>query len=163
MEKEAARVELDEEASPTASPPLHPRLVRSGVDHLDLVVSDFERSFGFYRDLLGPLGYTRTAEIEGERGERVVYIGTHGPETSVSLRERQSHERATPYDRYDLGIHHLAFAAPSREAVDERAEWARGSGAEIESEPREYDYSEGYYTLFVHDPDGLKLEIVHRP
>ena len=138
--------------------------MRHGVDHLDLVVSDLERSLAFYRGLLGPLGYTRTSEIEGERGERVVYIGTHdGPEASVSLRERQSHERAAPYDRYDLGIHHLAFAAPDRAAVDDRAEWARAEGAEIESGPEEYPYSEGYYALFLHDPDGLKLEIVYRP
>lgn len=137
--------------------------MRPGIDHLDLVVSDFERSFEFYRGLLGPLGYTRTAEIEGERGERVVYMGTEGEEPSFSLRERQSHARSTPYDRYDLGLHHLAFSAPSRESVDERARWARESGVEIESEPRAYDYTEGYYALFVHDPDGLKIEIVHRP
>jgi catechol 2,3-dioxygenase-like lactoylglutathione lyase family enzyme len=30
--------------------------VRRGVDHLDLVVSDLERSLAFYRELLGPLG-----------------------------------------------------------------------------------------------------------
>ena len=138
--------------------------MRQGVDHLDLVVSDLERSLSFYRGLLGPLGYTRTAEIEGERGERVVYVGSEGgPQASVSLRERQSHVREAPYDRYDLGLHHLAFAAPSREAVDERCEWAREAGAEIESQPREYDYNPGYYAVFLHDPDGIKLEIVHRP
>ena len=34
---------------------------------------------------------------------------------------------------------------------------------EIESGPREYDYTPGYYAVFLHDPDGIKLEIVHRP
>jgi glyoxylase I family protein len=138
--------------------------LRRGVDHLDLVVSDLERSLDFYRGLLGPLGYTRLSEIKGERGERVVYIGTEsGPEASVSLRERLSHGRETPYDRYDLGLHHLAFAAPDRQAVDARGDWAREQGAEIESGPKDYEYTEGYYALFLHDPDGLKLEIVHRP
>ena len=37
------------------------------IDHVDLVVSDLERSLAFYRGLLGPLGYTREAEIAGER------------------------------------------------------------------------------------------------
>jgi glyoxylase I family protein len=138
--------------------------LRRGVDHLDLVVSDLERSLAFYRGLLGPLGYTRLSEIEGERGERVVYIGTDGGrESSVSLRERQSHGRNTPYDRYDIGLHHLAFAAPDRKAVDSRAAWAREQHVEIESGPEEYGYTEGYYAVFLHDPDGLKLEIVHRP
>jgi catechol 2,3-dioxygenase-like lactoylglutathione lyase family enzyme len=133
-----------------------------GVDHLDLVVTDLERSLGFYTDLLEPLGFDRTSEIEGERGERVVYIGgTGGP--SVSLREAQSDAHATPYERYAVGIHHLAFVASSRERVDERAAWLGDQGVTIETEPREYDYTPGYYAVFFRDPDGIKLEIVHRP
>jgi glyoxylase I family protein len=134
------------------------------IDHLDLVVSDLARSLRFYTELLRPLGYSRTSEIEGERGERVVYIGrADSGSNAVSLRERQSHNRETPYDRYDLGIHHLAFRAESREQVDERARWAEQNGATVESGPQEYEYSAGYYAVFLHDPDGLKLEIVHRP
>ncbi len=136
--------------------------MRPGVDHLDLVVSDLERSLTFYRGLLEPLGYSRLAEIEGERGERVLYLGGSGG-ASVSLRERQSHARETPYDRYDLGIHHIAFSAASREVVDERAAWLRAQGTEIESGPKEYTYTEGYYSVFFYGPDGLKLEILHRP
>jgi glyoxylase I family protein len=131
------------------------------VDHLDLVVTDLERSLEFYNGLLEPLGFTRNSEIVGERGERVVYIGGAGG-ASVSLRQAQSDAHATPYDRYTVGIHHLCFGAPSREAVDERAAWLRDRGAEIESEPAEYDYTPGYYAVFFYDPDGIKLEIVHR-
>ena len=133
------------------------------IDHLDLVVSDLERSLAFYRELLRPLGYTRLSEIEGERGERVLYVGREGGKGSVSLRERQSQAREVPYDRYDLGIHHIAFSAPSREAVDERAAWLGRQGVEIESGPKEHSYTPGYYAVFFYDPDGLKLEIVHRP
>jgi catechol 2,3-dioxygenase-like lactoylglutathione lyase family enzyme len=133
------------------------------IDHLDLVISSLERSLAFYSGLLQPLGYVRRSEIEGERGERVVYLGRHGGGGSVSLRERQSDAHATPYDRYAIGIHHMAFAASSRATVDEIAAWASEHGGEIESGPREYDYTPGYYAVFLHDPDGLKLEIVHRP
>jgi len=48
-------------------------------------------------------------------------------------------------------------------APDERADWLRAKGAEIESGPQEYVYSLGYYAVFFYDPDGLKLEIVHVP
>jgi catechol 2,3-dioxygenase-like lactoylglutathione lyase family enzyme len=133
------------------------------IDHLDLVVTSLERSLSFYAELLEPLGYVRRSEIEGERGERVVYIGRHGGMGSVSLREAQSDAHAVPYDRYGIGLHHLAFAAPSREVVDERAAWLRSRGATIESGPEEYGYTPGYYAVFFYDPDGIKLEIVHRP
>lgn len=132
---------------------------RTGVDHFDLVVSSLERSLAVYRDLLGPLGYSKESEIVGERGERVVYLS--GPDTvPFSLRESQT---AGIYDRYAIGIHHVAFAAPAREVVDERLAWAREAGLEIETDPREYDYSPGYYAGFFYDPDGIKLEIVHAP
>jgi catechol 2,3-dioxygenase-like lactoylglutathione lyase family enzyme len=131
------------------------------IDHIDLVVTDFERSLSFYRGLLAPLGYMREGPIVGERGEHVLYLGGSSP-GSLSLRQAQSGAHAVPYDRYAVGIHHIAFKAPSREVVDERAEWLRSAGATIESGPAEYDYSPGYYAVFFYDPDGIKLEIVHR-
>ena len=130
------------------------------IDHLDLVVTDLERSLRFYAELLKPLGYVRTAEIEGEQGERVVYVGRPGGWGSVSVREAKGRRE---YDRYDVGIHHLAFSAVSRAVVDDRAAWLRSTGATIESGPEEYGYTPGYYAVFFYDPDGIKLEIVHRP
>jgi predicted lactoylglutathione lyase len=47
--------------------------------------------------------------------------------------------------------------------VDEIAAWVKENGGEIESEPREYDYTPGYYAVFFYDPDGIKLEVLHRP
>jgi catechol 2,3-dioxygenase-like lactoylglutathione lyase family enzyme len=135
----------------------------SPIDHLDLVVTSLERSLAFYRGLLEPLGYVRVSEIAGERGERVVYLGRVAGTGSVSLREAQSDAHPVPYDRYGVGLHHLAFSARSRATVDERAAWLRDQGAEIESGPREYDYTPGYYAVFFHDPDAIKLELVHRP
>jgi catechol 2,3-dioxygenase-like lactoylglutathione lyase family enzyme len=135
----------------------------SAIAHLDLVVTSLERSLAFYRGLLQPLGYVRVSEIAGERGERVLYLGRVGGMGSVSLREAQSDAHAVPYDRYAIGLHHLAFSASSRATVDERAAWLREQGAEIESGPEEYAYTPGYYAVFFYDPDAIKLELVHRP
>lgn len=131
------------------------------IDHVDLVVSSLEVSLPVYRDLLAPLGLVREGEIVGERGERVVYLMREGgPPGAVGLRERQA--EAAP-ERYAIGLHHLALAAASREQVDAVAEVAARLGLESEGEPREYAYSPGYYAVFIHDPDGLKLEVVHAP
>ena len=130
-----------------------------GVHHVDLVVSSIERSLPFYRELLGPLGWHGIGEVEGERGETIWYLT--GRECSIGLREAQSD--AGPFNRYAIGLHHLAFEVSSRAAVDERADWLRSAEAQIESDPQEYTYMPGYYAVFFYDPDGLKLEIVHVP
>jgi glyoxylase I family protein len=130
----------------------------AGVHHVDLVVSSIERSLPFYRDLLAPLGYHRISEVEGERRETIWNLS--GPDVAVGLRSAQN---AGAHDRYRIGLHHLAFEAWSRAAVDERAGWLRAQSAEIESGPEEYAYLPGYYAVFFYDPDGIKLEIVHVP
>jgi len=132
----------------------------SGVHHVDLVVSSIERSLPFYTELLGPLGWHGVHQVEGERGETIYYL--FGPGTAIGLREAAG-EPGLPVDRYRVGLHHLCFEASSRAAVDERAEWVRAQGVELENEPSEYGYSIGYYSVFFPDPDGLKLEIVNVP
>ena len=132
----------------------------SALHHVDIVVSSIERSLPFYRELLAPLGFHRIGEVEGERGETIWYLSGAGG--SLGLREAQNGGEK-PYDRYRVGLHHLAFEAGSRALVDERAEWLRAQGAEIESGPEEYSYVPGYYAVFFYDPDGIKLEIVHVP
>jgi glyoxylase I family protein len=132
-------------------------LRRALFDHVDLVVESIERSLPFYRDLLEPLGVTRWSETEGERGETIHYGGGPDIAGAIGLREKQSEGEV---DRYAPGAHHVAFYAPSREVIDERAAWLRENGAEIESGPEEYDYRDGYYAVFFYDPDGVKLEIM---
>jgi glyoxylase I family protein len=135
--------------------------VRStGLHHLDIVVSSIERSLPFYRELLGPLGWQGLSEVEGERGETIHYIT--GPGSSLGLRQATATGEGG-YDRYSVGLHHIAFEARSRSAVDERAEWLRKGEVEIESGPQPYTYEPGYYAVFFYDPDGLKLELVYVP
>jgi catechol 2,3-dioxygenase-like lactoylglutathione lyase family enzyme len=130
--------------------------------HVDLVVSSLERSLPFYRELLEPLGYTDAGTAIGERGETIWYLDGQGVGASLGIREAQTPPDG-PYDRYAVGLHHLAFEAASREMVDERFRWAVERGASIENEPREWPYVPGYYATFFHDPDGVKLEVVFVP
>jgi catechol 2,3-dioxygenase-like lactoylglutathione lyase family enzyme len=132
------------------------------VSHIDLVVSDLARSLAFYKGLLRPIGFAVEREIVGERGEEVHYLRGDVIRGAIGLREAQT-PAERQYDRYAVGLHHIAFEVESRAVVDERAAWLRGHGAEIESGPAEYDYTPGYYAVFFYDPDGLKLEILHRP
>lgn len=133
------------------------------VDHVDLVVTSIDRSLDFYRGLLGPLGWVGVSEEEGERGETIHYLW--GPDWGGALGLRQAPAGQDPggYDRYSIGMHHLAFEAPSRKAVDRVATWLRDHGTDLDGGPGEREYTPGYYAVFFFDPDGLKLEVVHRP
>ena len=106
--------------------------------------------------------YVREGPIVGERGEHVVYLKHTGGDGAIGLRERQS-DPGVPYDRYAVGVHHVAFTAAERSVVHERAAWLTAQGVSLESGPREYDYSPGYFAVLFFDPDGIKLEIVHTP
>lgn len=130
---------------------------------MDLVVSHRRRALEFYAAVLAPLGFDRQREITGEQGEPVTYISRTGERGALSLRESHDNRDQRPFDRYDIGVHHICLAAPSREVVAEVFGAAKAAGAQIESEPREYDYTPGYYAVFFRDPDGIKLEVLHRP
>jgi glyoxylase I family protein len=134
------------------------------LSHVDLVVSSIERSLAFYRGLLEPIGWTGLRRVRGERGEALFYLSVPGAGVAaLGLRQKQSEAHGTPYDRYAIGIHHVGFDVRSREAIDERARWLREQHVIIESGPAEYEYTPGYYAVFFYDPDGIKLELLHRP
>jgi glyoxylase I family protein len=102
--------------------------------------------------------------VRGERGETIYYLSVRGPGVAaIGLREKQSDAHGAPHDRYAVGLHHVCIDAPSREAVDERWRWLEAIEATVESAPREYNYTPGYYAVFFYDPDGIKLELLHRP
>jgi catechol 2,3-dioxygenase-like lactoylglutathione lyase family enzyme len=129
--------------------------------HTDLVISSLDKSLEFYRGLLNLLGWKEEITIKGERGEKLVYIA--GPlgfkDGALGFRERQSAKRRIPYDRYDIGVHHVAINAATRADVERCADWLKANSFEIESGPAEY-YNDHYYAVFFYDPDGIKLEIV---
>jgi catechol 2,3-dioxygenase-like lactoylglutathione lyase family enzyme len=137
--------------------------VRStGVHHVDLVVSDIERSLRFYRALLGPLGWHGVSTAPGERGETIHYL--YGPGSSIGLRQAPDSAAGLPVDRYRIGLHHICLEVSERTELDAAAERLRELEAPITDGPREFpEYRPGYHALFFEDPDGIKLELVWTP
>jgi glyoxylase I family protein len=66
--------------------------------------------------------------------------------------------------RQSPGVHHIAFAAPTRLAVDDLYQTLSAMHATVLDPPRDYpQYEPGYYAVFFLDPDGIKLEYVFTP
>ena len=71
---------------------------------------------------------------------------------------------AAGHDRYAPGLHHVAFTAPTRDAVDALHARLVRLGVAILDPPAEYpQYASGYYAVFFADPDGIKLEYAFTP
>lgn len=131
--------------------------LRGVVHHIDLTVRDLAVAAPFYEALLGFLGYRR---VKKEPALHVWDLIRDGEVVSgVALRSARSDRE---HDRYTAGLHHLAFHAADRADVDRAHALMKSKGATILDAPAEYQqYGAGYYAVFVADPDGLKLEVVH--
>jgi catechol 2,3-dioxygenase-like lactoylglutathione lyase family enzyme len=120
-------------------------------DHFGFVVRDLAESLRFYEACLAPLGL-RIAErhgneaviISGEAEFPFIWMGT--PEPSFW---REEHGAArSPF--------HLAFSAPSREAVVAFHEAGIGHGGTDNGAPGAR--GSGYFAAFLLDPDGNNIE-----
>jgi catechol 2,3-dioxygenase-like lactoylglutathione lyase family enzyme len=134
------------------------------IRHLDLVVSSFETSKPFYRELLALVGWHGEEDVVGERGETITYFGESHQfaRGAIGLREAASQATEPRYDRYKVGLHHVAINVVTREEVDRVARWLVENDHTIESGPGHY-YGQSYYAVYFYDPDGIKLEVVSSP
>ena len=119
--------------------------------HISLPVEDLERSRALYDAALGALGYRRVADDHDFAG-----YGVHDGQDKFALKQVATSSNAGP--RF-----HLAFAAPSRAAVAAFYDAAVSHGATGDGEPglRER-YGPSYYAAFIVDPDGHRIEAVHK-
>ena len=133
----------------------------SGFHHLDIVVSSIERSLPFYRELLGPLGWHRLGEVEGERGETIHYLRFPTEGTgSIGLRGGGDEQE---FLLYGPGLHHLALAVETPADVRLAHERAVAAGAEVLHAPRASPaYHPDYFATFFLDPDGFRVEVRSR-
>jgi catechol 2,3-dioxygenase-like lactoylglutathione lyase family enzyme len=117
--------------------------------HISLGVADLAAAASFYDAVLRALGYRRVFEHPTAIGYGVV-----DGEDKLCLKAQSAPRAPGP------GFH-LAFAAPSREAVDRFHAAGLASGGKDNGLPGlRPAYGENYYAAFVIDPDGHHLEAV---
>jgi len=121
------------------------------LSHLSFGVADLERAGRFYDAVLAELGYVRVWTT----GNRAIGYGPPGGEDKLALFHEPG--AVTPPGP---GFH-LAFAAPSRDAVDRfHQAGMQQSGLDLGPPGPRAHYGPHYYAAFLRDPDGYKLEAV---
>jgi catechol 2,3-dioxygenase-like lactoylglutathione lyase family enzyme len=119
---------------------------RSMLDHVSIQCSDLAASASFYDAVLAPLDGRRVMDF----GEVIGY-GTGFPDFWLGGHQTGEGFRES----------HIAFTAPSREAVQAFFDAAVAVGAEVLHAPRvRPEYHESYFGAFVRDPDGNNVEAV---
>lgn len=130
---------------------------RGFLDHVDLSVSDVDRSTPLYDCLLTTLGFVRVDSAPPDRA-RWQLAGSH---FSIEIRPVT---QSGSYRRGAAGLEHVAFRAASPADVDAVFEVLQRDGFEVREPPQLYtgaSYTDGYYALGLEDPDGIHLEVVH--
>lgn len=119
------------------------------IHHLSLGVRDLHASARFYDGILGALGWRRVFE-----DDEAIGYGQEDDEDILCLKQRD--DAAPPGAGF-----HLAFAAPTRAAVDAfHAAGLLAGGADNGAPGLRAEYGPHYYAAFLVDPDGYRVEAV---
>lgn len=125
--------------------------------HIELYVSDLERSVAFWTPFMERLGYAADRWPGGMN-----YVS--GDDAYLCLLPAPTEHLDAGYHRKRVGLNHLAFRGRSRAHVDELHAWAKAAGHSVLYEDR-YPFAggPGYYAMFCEDPDRIKVEVVAPP
>ncbi|EJT99135.1 Glyoxalase/Bleomycin resistance protein/Dihydroxybiphenyl dioxygenase [Dacryopinax primogenitus] len=125
---------------------------RAPFSHIAIDVTSLAESVPFYEKTLGVFGWTKTFERPGA-------AAAFGPGYfQLVLFEKADGVRG----RTGRGGTHIAFEAPSKQAVHDWYEEAVKLGATANGEPGVRGHlSPNYYAAHVLDPEGYRLEAVY--
>jgi len=123
--------------------------------HVEIYVSDLDRAFDFWSELLSLIGYAVVRFRGGFSLEQ-----SDGPYLTF-VQVDPSHLQSG-YHRKRVGLNHLAFTVHDRATVDRLRDYCVAKGLRTLYDDK-YPHANGgdeYYALYVEDPDRIKVEFV---
>src|SRR5690625_340092 len=122
--------------------------------HIELYVSNLNKTTEFWGWLLEELGYTMFQEWESGRSWRL-------GDTYIVFVQAEDRFLDVPFHRCRVGLNHLAFYASSRDHVDEITRKLKIKDVNILYLDR-HPYAGGanHYVVYFEDPDRIKVELV---
>ncbi|MGG3621999.1 VOC family protein [Bacillus gobiensis] len=122
--------------------------------HIEIYVSDLEKSIDFWSWLLDDLDYSLFQKWD--EGASWKYRDTY----LVFVQAKEKYQDV-PYHRCRVGLNHLAFHARSFEHVDQMTAKLKEKGIPILYEDKQpYAGGPQHYAVYFEDPDRIKVELV---
>lgn len=124
------------------------------LDHIEIYVSNLQRSDAFWKWLLLKMGFTEFQRWEQGRS----YSDGHCYLVFV-----QAEDRFLPdgYHRKRVGLNHLAFRVETREMVDHiTEELSRRDVPVLYGDRHPHAGGRRQYAAYFEDPDRIKVEVV---
>lgn len=129
------------------------------IEHISLMVKNYEESRRFYDETLSILGYERLMNFE-DASSKVCGYGKEGkPAFWISFEESPSR----PEEKIGLASgFHVAFSASSKQDVEDWHKKALELAGKDNGLPGyRVEYYPGYYAAFIMDPNGWRLEALY--
>ncbi|WP_053362420.1 VOC family protein [Bacillus sp. FJAT-27251] len=122
--------------------------------HIELYVSNLEKTVEFWGWFLQELGYRPFQQWEGGQSWKL-------GDTYIVFVQVEKRFLDIPYHRCRVGLNHLAFHADSRSLVDEITRALQAKGVSILYKNKHpFAGGDDYYAVFFEDPDRIKVELV---
>jgi len=115
------------------------------IGHVHLKVRNLDRSIAFYRKYLD-------MKITEQIGDAFVFMSAGKRHHELALQEVGS-QASTP-QRHDVGLYHVAFEVPNREAIN--ATYLKLREDSVSVHPVDHRIS---WALYFNDPDGNGIEV----
>lgn len=122
--------------------------------HLELYVSDLNKSTEFWGWLLEELGYKSYQKWDSGQSWKLA-------DTYIVFVQTEQRFLDIPYHKSRVGLNHLAFHAESHKQVDDITNKLKNNNNNI-LYPNQHPYAGGHnhYAVYFEDPDRIKVEIV---
>ena len=122
--------------------------------HIEIYVSDLEKSINFWSWFLHELGYELYQEWDKGKSYKL-------SDTYLVFVQVEKEHFDIPFHRCKAGLNHLAFHAESKKHVDEMTNLLRKRGVKILYEDKHpYAGGNGHYAVYFEDPERIKVELV---
>jgi len=126
----------------------------AGISHIDLTVTDVDRSERFYTEVLG----FEVLKRVDKAGFRLADMRHSGLGAEICVRQPAAND-GSPFDEFRTGLDHLSFAVSNRAELERWQEHLEHHGV---SYTPIVDAPYGAVLVF-RDPDNIQLELMAEP